>query len=179
MSSNNQSGVSSDPPTTVFPLREPTPGDGSGVHQLIAACPPLDVNSTYCYLLLCSHFAATSVVADGESGVVGFVSAYRKPQAPDTLFVWQVAVGSAARGQGLARRMIEEILCRPACREIRRLETTISPSNEPSKALFQSLARGWGANCETTVLFPPETFGKEQHEEEELYSIGPLDPHRK
>lgn len=172
----HQGSDKKDPPSTVFPMREPNPSDGAPIRDLIASCPPLDVNSTYCYLLIASHFHATSVVAGEEGALGGFVSGYLKPEDPETLFIWQVAVGSKARGQGLARRMIEHILARPACANVRRLETTVSPSNAASRALFQSLARRLGAACETRVLFGEKAFGGEQHESEELYRIGPFTP---
>ncbi|MDA3870409.1 MAG: diaminobutyrate acetyltransferase, partial [Gammaproteobacteria bacterium] len=87
-------------------LRKPISTDGAAVHRLISQCPPLDTNSMYCNLLQCTHFADTSVAAVQENELVGFVSGYIVPQRADTLFVWQVAVGDKARGQGLAGRML-------------------------------------------------------------------------
>ncbi|MHC5068213.1 MAG: GNAT family N-acetyltransferase, partial [Planctomycetota bacterium] len=53
------------------------------------------------------HFAHTSVVASVGPDLIGAVTAYRVPDDPTTLFVWQVAVSDAARGQGLAGRMLQ------------------------------------------------------------------------
>ncbi|MDX5310866.1 MAG: GNAT family N-acetyltransferase, partial [Rhodococcus sp. (in: high G+C Gram-positive bacteria)] len=70
----------------------------------------LDVNSSYAYVLWCRDFAATSVVATaGDHEAVGFVSGYRRPEAPDTLFVWQVAVDQDQRGRGVAGRMLDSL----------------------------------------------------------------------
>ena len=68
-------------------LRPPTATDGMAVHNLIAACPPLDTNSAYCNLIQCSHFSSTSVLADADGEVAGFISGHRIPERPDTLFI--------------------------------------------------------------------------------------------
>lgn len=98
------------------------------------------MNSVYGYLLLCLHHAPTCVVAEQDGAVVGFVLAYRPPMQPKVVFVWQVAVLWEARGLGLAKRMLKTLLERDACRQARFLETTVTPSNTASQALFRSLA---------------------------------------
>lgn len=148
---------------------------GSDVHSLISQCPPLDTNSLYCNLLQCSHFADTSVAVFSDSALVGFVSGYLIPSRDeDTLFVWQVAVSEKARGQKLASRMIEHILKRPACRQVRFLETTITPGNEASWALFSRVARSLDAGLEDSVIFDKEKHFKGQHDSEVLVRIGPF-----
>ena len=87
-------------------FRAPRPEDGPAVTRLVADCPPLDVNSPYCNLLQCDHFAETCVVAEAADGLAGWISAYRPPSAPEDIFVWQVAVRADARGQGLGGRML-------------------------------------------------------------------------
>ena len=93
-------------------LRIPEPSDGLAVSKLIASCPPLDTNSVYCNLLQCSHFSQTSIAAELNQALVGFVSGYRLPDRPDTLFIWQVAISDQARGHGLATRMVNALLQR-------------------------------------------------------------------
>ena len=160
-------------------LRKPRADEGAGVHALSEACPPLDVNSVYNYLLLCEHFAETCVVGEKAGEVVAFTSGYLRPAHPNVLFIWQVAVGDAARGRGIAKKLLKEILARDACRSVDTLETTVTPSNNPSRALFHSLARDLDAPVEETVLFPGKLFGAEEHEDENLIRIGPFANHSK
>jgi L-2,4-diaminobutyric acid acetyltransferase len=155
-------------------FRQPERRDGAVLHDLIAACPPLDLNSRYAYLLVCEHFADTSIIAEQDGVMVGAVTAYIPPTHPDTLFVWQVAVSAQMRGQKLASRMLEHLLShcvRPRC--LRWVEATISPSNEPSRKLFIQFAARHDAGVTTTPLFTARDFGNSQHEEELLYRIGP------
>lgn len=156
-------------------LREPTPIDAPRITHLVRNSKPLDVNSHYAYLLLCHHFPKTCVVADSGSQIVGFLSGYRPPDTPDVIFVWQVAVAAEARGQGLAGRLLDELLQRDACSGVSYLETTVSPSNRASEALFRKLAQRLETSCETSELFSEELFaGVEDHEPEVLFRIGPF-----
>jgi L-2,4-diaminobutyric acid acetyltransferase len=155
-------------------ISKPSVAHGPEIHRLVAACKPLDLNSRYAYLLLCEHYAETCALAHAGDRVVGFASAYRPPQRADTIFVWQVAVAPAARGQGVAGAMLQELLARPALRECRYLETTVAPSNEPSRRLFHGIARSANAALTESVFFAQEAFAEEQHESEMLLRIGPF-----
>ncbi|MGM0594641.1 MAG: diaminobutyrate acetyltransferase [Pseudomonadota bacterium] len=154
-------------------LRLPNLEDGKAVHELIQRCPPLDVNSSYNYFLLCSHFRDTCVVAEADNRLVGFLSAYLIPGRSDTLFVWQVAVDEAARGQGLAGRMLEHVMARPFCADVSTLETTISPSNLSSRRVFQRYAEKRATEINEETFIEVHHFGGEAHEEERLIRIGP------
>lgn len=155
-------------------LRQPVRKDAAALYELIAACPPLDLNSRYAYMLLCEHFAETCVIAEADGIVIGTVTAYVPPGREDTLFVWQVAVDPNMRGQHLGRRMLEHLLQRcVASRRISWIEATISPSNQASRKLFTELAARHGACCTTSALFSADEFGESGHEEECLYKLGP------
>ena len=154
-------------------LRKPTPEDGRNIWELVRACPPLDVNSCYSYLLLTEHFRDTCVIAEAEGKMLGFVSGYLLPNKQNTLFIWQVAVSNEARGLGLAKRMLQYLRDSVEDHNVTCLETTITPSNTASQRLFQSLAKTWETECEKTVLFSSEHFGDGGHEPEECYRIGP------
>lgn len=159
-------------------LRKPRPTDGNAVHELIGNCPPLDTNSRYCNLLQCTHFADTSALAECDGTVVGFVSGYRPPASPKDLFIWQVAVSAIARGQGLGRRLMLDILDRPENRDLRLLHTTITPDNHASWAMFEGLARTLGAPSRRKLLFDAEHHFGGHHDSEHQLTIGPFDSAR-
>jgi L-2,4-diaminobutyric acid acetyltransferase len=155
-------------------ITQPEVSHGAQIHRLVAACEPLDLNSRYAYLLLCEHFADTCALARMGDQVVGFVSAYRPPERADTIFVWQVAVDAGNRGKGLAASMLHEILQRPQVRGCRYLETTVSPSNTPSRRLFHGLAHRLNAAVSESPLFTEDAFDEQDHECEMLIRIGPF-----
>lgn len=126
-------------------------------------------------------------MADHLGQIVGFVSAYLPPAhlSPDTLapsgssyrlFVWQVAVHPDFRGGGLATQMLLSLIQRDACRSVNYLETTIGPSNQSSQRLFEGLAQRLNVPCEQSSLFAADLFEDQEHEEEVLFRIGPIDP---
>lgn len=159
---------------TEVTLRLPTATDGAQVHRLIANCPPLDPNSMYCNLLQCSHFSATSVAAEQNGELIGFISGYVLPENPSTLFIWQVAVGEAGRGKGLATRMLKHIVSRPQCSQVTHLETTITASNRASWALFRGLADKLDTRLVELPFFDQETHFNGEHDSELLARIGPF-----
>ena len=129
----------------------------------------LDENSTYAYTLWAKEFAGTSVVAEVEGKVVGFVTGFIRPSEPDTIFVWQVGVDADQRGKKLAARMLHAILDRLDAQVVR-LRTTISPDNEASQRLFGSVARDRGKELVREDYLQAAYLG-EGHEPEDLYSI--------
>lgn len=155
-------------------LRRPSVLDAPAVAELVRRCPPLDMNSLYCNLLQCSHFADCAVVADCCGKLVGSVTGYRLPERPDVLFIWQVAVLELARGQGLARRMLQHLLARSCHADVRYLETTITAENRASWRLFQGLAGEMGWNQEKSRLFDSQRDFAGAHPSEYLLRLGPM-----
>jgi len=160
-------------------FRTARPEDGPALWRIAAESGVLDVNSPYHYTLLCSSHGDTCVVAELGDDVVGYITGFRPPRQAGVVFVWQIGVAAAARGQGVGRRLLDFLVDQPGCRGCDVLETTITPSNEASQGLFRSFARHRGAEVTVTkahfgsaVLSPePE---REEHEAEDLYRIGPL-----
>lgn len=150
-------------------LRRPVLADGVAVFDLVDTCKPLDLNSHYMYLLQCSHFSSTCVVASQYGQVVAWASGYVLPQHPDTFFVWQVAVGDAVRGQGLAKRLINWVLAQQ--RGIQKIHTSITPDNAASWALFKSLARDWGGDLSSWDWFEQQSHFGGRHCTEVLVEI--------
>ncbi|WP_436838567.1 diaminobutyrate acetyltransferase [Nocardia nova] len=154
-------------------IRAPRVTDGATMWQIAVDSQVLDANTSYAYLLWCRDFHATSVVAEIDSQTAGFVTGYLRPQAPDTLFIWQVAVDHAFRGRGVGVAMLDHLVEQVAEQGVSVLETTVSPDNEASIAMFSSLARRRGAEIIRQVLFEPKDF-PDGHESEDLYRIAPL-----
>jgi L-2,4-diaminobutyric acid acetyltransferase len=176
-----------------FDLVPPEPHDAAAIWRLVQSTPALDDNSPYAYLLLCSHFAATSLVAHAEDGpdgatLAGFVLGYIRPDRRDCAFVWQIAVAETARGRGLGGRMLDAWFTRctrsptvpspgsaPPMSAVHSLGATLTRSNAASRALFSSFAKRHGAVLRENVAFPQNLFPDElDHEEEVEISIGPV-----
>ncbi len=155
-------------PTIEF--RPPTYSDGTRMWEITRDSQVLDVNSSYAYVLWGRDFSASSIVATVDGRVSGFIMGYTRPDRPDTLLVWQVAVDADQRGHGIAGRMLNSLLDRLAPTGVDRLETTISPDNEASKALFGAVARSRGMTIRSEALFAPSDF-PDAHEAEDLYII--------
>tara|TARA_R110002020_G_scaffold41276_37_gene121785 strand:- start:1111 stop:1671 length:561 start_codon:yes stop_codon:yes gene_type:complete len=155
-------------------LRAPRATDGARVWDLIAANPALDGNSLYANLLQCSHFAETCALAEQNGTLVGWMSGYRPPEQPDTLFVWQICVSEAARGQGLGKRLVAEVLQRPGNQAVSRLSCTITEDNAASWALFGAIARTLEAPLQRQDHFTEEAHFAGRHASELAVTIGPF-----
>jgi len=155
-------------------FREPELDDGKKVWELVKSTGVLDLNSSYQYLMWCKYFANTSIVVEREEEIVGFISGFIKPESPDTLFVWQVAVAKSERGRGLATQMLQHLLEQDALQDVQFVEATISPSNIPSQRLFRGLSRKWNANLNIMPCFKAEDFPEQGHEDELIHLIGPF-----
>jgi len=148
----------------------PVRGDGARMHDLADRAGGLDVNSPYAYVLWVRDFAATTAVAREGDEVLAYCLGYLRPEAPGTYFVWQIAVDPAARGQGLALRLLEEVVERCGASD---LEATVTPANAPSRRLFASFAAKRGATLTFEDLFEVGDF-PDAHEPEQLLRVGPV-----
>lgn len=159
-----------------FEIRPPTARDAADIWQLVEDTPALDGNSPYAYLLLCTHFAQTGLVARAGEKLAGFVLGYARPDDGATAFVWQVGVAEEARGRGLGGQLLDAWFARCARRsDVRFLEATVTPSNEPSRRLFSSFAVRHGAPVRESVAFPASLFpGAVAHEDEVSMRVGPV-----
>ncbi len=155
-------------------LRRPTVSDGAAIWALVRESGVLEPNTCYAYLLLCTHFAETCLVAERGGRLLGFVLGYRPPTRPEAVFVWQVGVRADCRGEGLGKRLLGRLVELPGCADATFLEATVAPSNEASNRLFLGFARELGVPCELERGFESADFGPLEHEAEPLYRIGPL-----
>lgn len=160
--------------TTTPTLHAPRPADGSAMWHLVRESGTLDLNSPYAYLMLARRFADTCVVAEDESGLVGFVAAYRPPDDLAVLFVWQICVAPSSRGKGLATRMLCWLIERHHGQGVTHLEATVTPSNHRSQRLFRGIARAYAADCVESEWLQGNDFPDPGYEDEQLFRIGPL-----
>ncbi|MFT7227929.1 MAG: L-2,4-diaminobutyric acid acetyltransferase [Methylophilaceae bacterium] len=156
-------------------LRSPTVLDGYAITTLINSSPPLDSNSSYCNLLQCSHFSQTCVVVELNGSIVGWLSAYLPPDQPGVIFIWQVVVHKNARGQGLVKNMIYELLSREDLLGVRFLNTTITEDNQASWRAFESFAKSHQLALNKSPHFEKELHFKGVHDNEFLVEIGPFE----
>lgn len=162
-------------PEKQLTFRHPNIEDGAAIWQLVVDAGTLDHNSSYLYMLLSRDFSASCAVAESDAGLEGFVTGFRTVERPDMWFLWQIGVAPTARGQGLASRLAHFVLNAQAPHGVRFLETTVTASNEASRALFASIARRLGTELKESELFTSDMFPGEGHEAEPLLRIGPFD----
>ncbi len=161
-------------PNDIIRLEKPTVEDGAAMWELVNQS-TLDQNSAYKYIMMCEYFAETCVVAKEADKLVGFVTAFIPPERSDVVFIWQVGVDSSQRGKGVASKLLNELFKRDACKEVRFVEATVTPSNKASQALFKKLARQYNTKCEVSEFFKQELFPNDSHEEELNFRVGPIE----
>ncbi len=152
-------------------FRTPSLDDGGELWRIAVDSQTLDVNASYTYLLWCRDYASTSILAEVDGDPAGFVTGYTRPDSPETLMVWQVAVDDSYRGRGIAGRMLDALVDR--VEDARWMETTITDDNAASIGLFSKFADRRDASLDRTDLFGTGHF-PDDHDPERLYRIGPL-----
>lgn len=151
-------------------LRKPDATDGAAIWELVRNCKPLDENSMYANLIQADHFRDTCVVAELDGEIVGWISGHMIP-GRDALFVWQVAVSPVARGLGLGKTMLLELVNRAETADATTLKTTITRDNGASWALFRSFARLIGGDLSDTPHFEREAHFDGAHATEHMVTI--------
>ncbi len=170
---NSVSAVVSTKTTKQITFEKPEVEDGADMWNM-AKDSTLDLNSSYKYVMMCEYFSETCVVAKEDNNLVGFVTAFIPPEHEDVVFVWQVCVDPAKRGEKIASKMLDALLAREGCKQIRYLEATVTPSNNASQSLFHRLAHDHNTECEVTECFSEELFPGDEHEAELTFRVGPL-----
>jgi L-2,4-diaminobutyric acid acetyltransferase len=155
-------------------FRIPRPGDAPAVWDMVDASEELDNNSPYHYALWFRDFAETSLVATVDDEVVGFLTGYLRPEAPDTYFVWQEAAKARHGIPMLGVKLFERAADRAVARGARFVEATVSADNKAIIMVLKKYAKRHAAPVDTRVLFPGGLFPGGEHHDEVLYRIGPL-----
>nr|WP_319251973.1 diaminobutyrate acetyltransferase [uncultured Celeribacter sp.] len=159
-----------DPRTGMPRLRKPKATDGAAIWELVRECKPLDENSMYANLIQADHFRDTCVVAELDGEIVGWISGHMIPNE-DAFFVWQVAVSPKARGLGLGKKMLLDLVNRDETDAAKSLKTTITDDNDASWALFTSFARTIGGELSDAPHFGRETHFDGAHDTEHMVTI--------
>lgn len=170
--SKNNTAILDHPQTSDIVFELPKVEDGGPMWELVRDSGALDMNSSYKYLMMCKFFKDTCLVARCDGELAGFVTAFRPPEKPDTVFVWQIGVSENHRGKGIATRILKELIT--SCENVNYLEATVTPSNVPSESLFRGIAEKYETECEVTECFSEDHFPEDGHEPEMTFRIGPL-----
>lgn len=89
--------------------------------------------------LFLENFASSSLVAEDESGMAGFLVGFRSADDPTGAYVHFVAVRPDQRGTGLGRRLYTEFADRMSATGVRTVRCVTSPVNTASVAFHQSV----------------------------------------
>lgn len=150
------------------------PEDGLAVWKLVQQSGTLEANTAYFYLVFCSDFAQTCLIAEHQGKLVGVIIGYHPPREPDTVFCWQIGVHPDWRGQGVALKMLDQWLRLDANATVKWVTATVATDNEASRRLFFGFARRMGVVCDVREHFTQDLL-EPGHAPEPLYRIGPID----
>ncbi|WP_394361454.1 diaminobutyrate acetyltransferase [Amycolatopsis sp. SB7-3] len=167
--------VLGEPSVREVTLRSPTVGDAAAVHDLVRRSGRLDVNTRYAYLIWCRDFASTSLLAEHDGRILGFVTGYRPPRDPAVYFAWQSAIDQDRPVPGLAFAMMDEITRRVRADGARTFETTVNPGNRAIIMLIRKLAAEYAGELEISELFGAAELG-DGHDVEMLYRFSIENP---
>jgi len=154
-------------------FRHPTIED-AGEMWRIAKETSLDLNSSYSYLMMAELFSETCMVVEDGGEIVAFVTGFEFKKAPDTLFVWQIAVQPEYRKEKLAQKMLYHLIEDTGSHYV---QATIEEVNEASFGLFESLADKFDTKFWKTDGFEEDHF-PDDHGSEEMIKVGPIDHER-
>ncbi|MDN3261935.1 GNAT family N-acetyltransferase [Streptomyces sp. CSDS2] len=155
--------------------RTPVPEDAVAVWRMVLDEPMLDDNSSYHYRLWFRDFAETSMVATVGDDIVGFLTGYRRPDAPDTFFIWQAAVKPGTGISGLGIDLLVHAIDAQLATGAKYVETSVSRQNKAILMLLHMVATTCDADTHTELLFRTEDLPDGDHDEV-LHRIGPLNP---
>lgn len=154
-------------------FRIPSPDDGLAVWQAVQRAGTLELNTAYFYLIFCSDFRDTCLIAQDGNDIAGVLIGYHPPNQPDTAFCWQIGVMKPWRGQRLGSRMLSAWLELPANRHVQWVTATVADDNLASDKLFQGFAASHAVPCTVSPRFTEDHFPA-GHRPEPIYRIGPI-----
>jgi L-2,4-diaminobutyric acid acetyltransferase len=154
-------------------FRPPTLRDAARIWRFAPQRGTAAQDSCYAFVLLCSHFSDTGIVAEEGDALVGYALGYRPPIRPDDAFVWQLGVATGRDRGELVPRLLEEFLARRANQSARFLCITASPKDQALREELQQVARRLSTRCAVEPCFPADMFDG-NHPGEDLLRVGPV-----
>lgn len=135
-------------------LRHPTREDAQAMLDVVLATNAenpkggLDIYALSSYERMAGPFSETSMIAEENGKVVGFITGFLLPGKDDPeLFIWQIGVPPEHQGKGIGPsmqiRLAEQL-------NVQRILTTIEGVNEQSQGAFWKLAGYMGSKLEPT-----------------------------
>lgn len=114
--------------------------DHSAVYQLMIATANVDNHTPYTLWQAATFDPQFFWVAhdSNTSQIAGYV--FGRPVSKDKVFLWQIAVNPAFRGQRIGHRLVQAFTHSAQIQGFKQLTTTISKGNLASEKLFQSIA---------------------------------------
>lgn len=155
-------------------IRRPRPEEGSAIWNLVRRSESLDPDARHVLPLLASSLADTSLVAEIEGALVGFIGGYRAPTLPHSVLVWQIDVDPSFREQGLGNALLHALIRCPGCAGVEFVEAAVSPANVPTKRLLESFARDLDTACEVTLGSAKSVIAASAEQSEDLLRVGPI-----
>jgi diaminobutyrate acetyltransferase len=113
--------------------------------------------------LFLDHFHGTSLVAERDGELAGFLIGFMSPSKPDSAYIHFVAVNPRLRGNGLARRLYETFFDRARAEGHCVVRAVTAPHNSASIAFHTAMGftvtdpiTGYDGPSDVKVLFQRE-----------------------
>jgi ribosomal protein S18 acetylase RimI-like enzyme len=119
-------------------IRQATAGDYDAIVSVVNDWWGRDLRGALPRLFL-DHFYATSLIAEDDGTMIGFVVGFVSPSAPGEGYIHFVAVDPGYRGRGIARRLYDEFIERVKPQGCRLLHAITAPVNETSIAFHRRM----------------------------------------
>ena len=119
-------------------IRKAREEDFLAVYRFVSSCPPLEKYFEHFYKIMLRYFQNTCFIAEEGGEIVGFLMGFVSPVHESTYFLWQVGVSPATRGKGVGKLLLKAAENHLKEMDIRKIEVTVDPENEPSLRLFKS-----------------------------------------
>ena len=160
-------------------LRAPVPEDGARIAALakdFTSGKARDLPET---LVGRGAFSETSVLAELDGKLLGWVSAYILPYDPQTLFIWTVEVVKVERNPELSSLMLGYLMRQEPCAGVTRVQTVISCDEDRPWTLFRRFARWQHSRMDIQPYFTQALTPHKRHENDNMVTICLQDSNRR